>query len=116
MSRTSFALLKARLSSELVEVMARWRDTGEAPTAETAPLLMRLWTAAHTKLINEARSGASDGFYFRGVKLQVFSLWGIHGFLQRFYLRDYFTGELLLIGDARGPILSFPESNQKALK
>lgn len=116
MSRTSFALLKERLSGELVEVAARVRATGEAPTAETAPLLMRLWTAARNKLGKDAHSHGNDAMYFHGARLQIFSLWGNHGFLRKFYLRDYITGDLLLIGDPWGPdVAALVDAKQKEL-
>lgn len=113
MSRQPFEVLKEQLDREMAEAAERMRVTGEAPTAETAPLLVKLWTSARDRLGNNARCFGVDVMYFHRVRLQIASLWGENGLLRKFYLRDCASGELLVSCDARGPARSLADSNPK---
>lgn len=113
MSRQPFEVLKEQLDREMAEAAERMRVTGEAPTAETAPLLVKLWTSARDRLGNNARCFGVVVMHFNSIRLQITSLRGESGFLRKFYLRDYASGELLVSCDARGPARSLADSNPK---
>lgn len=99
--------LKAAIERESRHALAHLRSTGEVPSSETAPLLMAVWQAARDKLLTHGEFGVYEVFHFRGLRCLVASVWD-GGRLDRFYLRDRFTGRLLLAGTAHGLLLVLP--------
>lgn len=95
--------LKRALAHESLQALAKLRSTGEPPTAETAPTLMAVWQSARDKLLKGGAMKSPETFTFEGLKCLFGVLWGAHGQLERFYLRDRYTGYVLLSGDTNGP-------------
>ena len=108
MRKAALSDFKTALALESLRALARLRKTGEAPTAETAPRLIAIWRAARDKLTSVGIDHAVSVFAFKGMRFQVSSIYGRDGRLHRFYLRDYFSGALVLTGDNDGPVF-FPD-------
>lgn len=104
MRKSAFSDFKTALALESLLALARLRKTGEAPTDVTAPRLMAIWRGARDKLTGVAMNRAVSVYTFKGLRFQVSAIYDRAGQLHRFYLRDYFTGALLLTGDNAGPI------------
>lgn len=95
---------KTALALESLRALARLRKTGEAPTDVTAPRLMAVWRGARNRLTGVGMNCAVSVYSFKGMRFQVASIYGQDGRLHRFYLRDYFSGALVLTGDNEGPV------------
>ena len=95
---------KTALAIESLGALTRLRKTGEAPTDLTAPRLMAVWRGAREKLTGVGADRAVSVYTFKGMRFQVSAIYGRNGRLQRFYLRDYFSGALVLTGDENGPV------------
>lgn len=104
MRRPALSDFKTALALESLRAVARLRKTGEAPTDETAPRLMAIWRGARNKLTGVGMDCAVSVYTFKGLRFQVSSIYGRDGRLHRFYLRDYFSGALVLTGDNDGPV------------
>jgi hypothetical protein len=103
--------LKAAIAREWRHALACLQSTGEVPSPDTAPLLLTMWKAARDKLMAYGEHGIYELFQFRGLHCLVASVW--YGKkLDRFYLRDRYTGRLLLAGTANGLLLVPPDSPQ----
>ena len=108
MRRPALSDFKTALALESLRAVARLRKTGEAPTDETAPRLMAIWRGARNKLTGVGMDCAVSVYTFKGLRFQASSIYGRDGRLHRFYLRDYFSGALVLTGDNDGPVF-FPD-------
>ncbi len=104
MRRPALSDFKTALALESLRAVARLRKTGEEPTDETAPRLMAIWRGARNKLTGVGMDCAVSVYTFKGFRFQVSSIYGRDGRLHRFYLRDYFSGALVLTGDNDGPV------------
>ena len=110
MRRPALSDFKTALALESLRAVARLRKTGEAPTDETAPRLMAIWRGARNKLTGVGMDCAVSVYTFKGLRFQASSIYGRDGRLHRFYLRDYFSGALVLTGDDDGPVF-LPQSH-----
>lgn len=104
MRKSALSDFKTALALESLRALASLRKTGEAPTDVTAPRLMAIWRGARDKLVSVGMDHAVSVFAYKGMRFQVAAIYGRDGHLLRFYLRDYFSGALVLTGDNDGPV------------
>ena len=104
MKKAALSDLKRTLVWESLLALARYRKTGEAPTDANAPNLMAIWRTARKRLTTVGLDHAVCVVVHRGMRFHVSSIYGQDGRLHRFFLRDYFSGALVLTGDDDGPV------------
>lgn len=104
MRKPALSDFKTALALESLRALACLRKTGEAPTDVTAPRLMAIWRGARDRLTGVGTNRAVSTYTFKGMRFQVSAIYGRDGRLHRFYLRDYFSGTLVLAGDDNGPV------------